>query len=225
MPKFLAYFTTVFFGAVLFASSAWAFGPDDIADVEIAPFALGPGWKQVPNVYTDSDTTVRYERKTEIVPKAPPPPKTSLASSVSSLTVSKKSAQQAPAGPQVIRIESVTKSLIAKPEAIETNVLIGKIGTSFTQGFLRKGCESGPPIPVPQKTDMFRAWLQVFQCQKTKGTGLQFYIDADPTSIYLVTYTDTHYPFTIESRDAAEATIKNAITVCYQSGKNCLQLQ
>ena len=256
MQKFLTNFLVLGCGLLLAANQAVAFGPDDVGLIQISPTALGPGWKMIQNVYSDADTTTRYEKKTTLTPNKNPasttlqvkgvipsipgansiPGVNGLSGAISAAVNDKQPAApaglnirsskpQAPAGPQLLRAESVTTSLIPKPEQIETDVLIKQMGKSFTEDFQHKGCESGPPLPVPQASDMFRVWVQIFQCQKTKNVGLQFYIDADPASIYLVTYSDTSYPFTIESRDAAEALIKGAVSVCYKDGKDCYPLK
>jgi hypothetical protein len=54
-------------------------------------------------------------------------------------------------------------------------------------------------------------------------TGIQYYIDADPKNIYLITYTNTQYPFTGTSRKAAETLIKSAMKICYQD--QCFAVQ
>jgi hypothetical protein len=207
---------------MLGTNTAYAFAADDVADVEISPDLLGKGWKWVPNVLGDSDTTSRYERKTEIVPVAPAPPPTGT---VPSLSLKKAPAQQQPTGPRIVRIESLTRTQVQKPPNIETDVLLKQMGAMFTSGVRGKGCESGLMTQEKETGDQFRAWIQIFQCQKSKQTGLQYTIDADPQTLYLLTYSDTHYPFTVETRDAAEAMIKGAVTICYHGGKDCYTLK
>lgn len=83
-------------------------------------------------------------------------------------------------------------------------------------------CEVEDATPLPQDNSAaFKMWSQTFQCKLSKSGIIQYYLDADPTILYLFTYTTPNYPFTSALRDKANNLIKSSIYVCYK-GKNCL---
>jgi hypothetical protein len=123
-----------------------------------------------------------------------------------------------------IQIETLSKRQEKKPVHANSGALVAQMGDLLTKGLKTKGCESGMPMLEPQTGDNFKVWVQVFQCNKVKLEGLQYYVDADPQNIYLYTYTNNDYPFTPETKAAAEKEVKSLIQVCY-NGKDCVGLQ
>jgi hypothetical protein len=73
-------------------------------------------------------------------------------------------------------------------------------------------------LPVPDK--VFNAWYQTIQCKNSESGIIQLYLDTDPKTIYLFTYTIPGYPFTPAARSAAMDILKSSIQVCYK-GKPC----
>jgi hypothetical protein len=121
------------------------------------------------------------------------------------------------------KIESLSQRVEAKPVHVAPEDFVMQMGNILSQGLSGKGCETGAPYSVPQNSSSYKMWIQVFQCQKSQLTGLQFYIDADPQNIYLITYTNTQYPFTGESRANTVELIKSALKICY--GTTCYDVQ
>lgn len=119
---------------------------------------------------------------------------------------------------------TLTKRQETKAAHNDPNILINQMGDILKKGLTSKGCEVGLPMLEPQVSDEFKVWVQVYQCKQVKLTGLQYYIDADPQLVYLLTYTSNDYPFTAESRDKAEKEVRSMIQVCY-NGKACTPVQ
>jgi hypothetical protein len=191
-------------GAVFFAAApAFAFAPHDQATVTLT---LDPSWTTIADVLEDDPSTVKYQKITPVSPaelkiiQAQPKP----------------SGRNAPPPPATEYIQTLSQRTQAKPIHVPTTDFINQMAQILAGGLKSKGCQVGVPFPEQQSGDRFHVWAQVFQCQKVQLTGIQYYIDADPQNIYLITYTNTQYPFTGESRKAAETLIKSALKICYQ---------
>lgn len=86
------------------------------------------------------------------------------------------------------------------------------------------GCKSSGLIQLPQKNNMFSAWIETFQCSYSALSLVQLFIDADARNIYLLTYTNTEYPFTKTTEKAAFQFLKSAAKICY-ADKKCYSVQ
>jgi hypothetical protein len=204
------FYILLFCSAFCGATTGFAFDAKDKATVTLT---LGPAWKLTPNFLADPTKTSQYEKVTDI-----PSP----AAGQKSILIKLNDKKSPPPATQTI--QSITQRVDPKPAHVATEDFINQMAQILTKGLSSKGCETGAPLNEPQVGDNFRVWVQVFQCEKSSLTGLQFYIDADPQNIYLITYTDTEYPFTLASRAAIEKEIKSALKICYQTGQ-CFPVQ
>jgi hypothetical protein len=88
---------------------------------------------------------------------------------------------------------------------------------------LTQHCESLETDSAPQGSNKYQVWAQAFQCKPSVSGIIQLYIDIDPQTMYIFTYTSPHYPFTQEMRDKANQMLKASIQVCYK-GQSCMSL-
>ncbi len=197
--------------AVFFAvAPVYAFAPHDQATVTLS---LDPSWTTIADVLQDDPSTAKYQKITPVSPaelkiiQAQPKP----------------FGRNAPPPPPTEYIQTLSQRTQAKPIHVETTDFITQMAQILAGGLKSKGCVVGTPFSEPQSGDRFRVWAQVFECQKVQLTGIQYYIDADAKNIYLITYTNTQYPFTGESRKAAETLIKSALKICYQDQCSAVQ--
>jgi hypothetical protein len=196
-------FHSVLISALIFvAGQAYAYAPTDVATVTLAPDA---SWKVVANVMQDDPNTVTYQKITPLSP----------AELKSVLALPKPHGRNAPP-PATEIIETLSQRSQPIPIHVASTDFIKQMAQILSSGLTSKGCLVGVPFAEPQSNGRFTLMAQVFQCQKSQLTGIQYYIDADPKNIYLMTYTNTQYPFTGESRKAAEGQIKSAMKICYQ---------
>jgi hypothetical protein len=201
-------------GSIIFiATQAQAVAPvvpHDQATVTLAP---GAGWDMIANVLQDDPSTAKFQKTTPLP-----------AAEIKRIEeLPKPSGRNAPPPPATEIIQTLSKRTQAKPIHVPTNAFIKQMSDILAKGLSGKGCETGVPFEEPQAGDRFHLWAQVFQCEKSQLTGIQYYIDADAKNVYLITYTNTQYPFTGDSRKAAETLIKGSIQICYAD--KCYPLQ
>jgi hypothetical protein len=103
-----------------------------------------------------------------------------------------------------------------KPAADLVNEMSSRIKDEVTV----EHCEVDDVKKLPVPDDVFNAWYQTIQCKNSESGIIQLYLDTDPKTIYLFTYTIPGYPFTPAARSAAMDILKSSIQVCYK-GKPC----
>jgi hypothetical protein len=211
MQKVFGNFIRIFtLFSLLSAGVANAYGPQDVAAVSLS---LPPDWQLVANILSDPSTTIKYQKITKLT----------ITPDIARTMMQKPTNKKGEGLPPSERIETISQRVEAKPVHVEGEAFVMQMGDILSKGLSAKGCETGVPYSVPESGSNFKVWIQVFQCQKSTLTGLQFYIDADPQNIYLITYTDTQYPFTGDSRSNTEDMIKSALKICY--GTTCSSVQ
>jgi hypothetical protein len=117
--------------------------------------------------------------------------------------------------------EGLVEAEMTKKKGLDPNAVITEMTNQVNKQALTQHCDAQDVEVVPQDNGQFKVWRQTFQCKASQSGIIQLYIDADPDTMYLFTYTSPHYPFTSELRDTANQLLKNSIQVCYK-GKSCV---
>jgi hypothetical protein len=119
---------------------------------------------------------------------------------------------------------SLVEVQLKKSNNSDPAMTIQEMSTRLKKQAIDQHCEADDTVTLPQDSDaLFRVWSQTFQCKQSRSGIIQFYIDVDPTTMYLFTYTVPYYPFSPSMRDTANNVLKSAIHICYK-GKECSAL-
>ena len=118
-----------------------------------------------------------------------------------------------------------SESLVAVDLTKEPNkdpyATITEMTKNVKQQALSQHCEAEELVsPSEEDTNQFRTWSQTFQCKPSRSAIIQLYVDADPHTIYLITYTNPNYPFAPDQRTVAKELLKNSVLICYK-GQGC----
>ena len=104
-----------------------------------------------------------------------------------------------------------------------TDPIVKKLYVSTKQLMTKNGCAYEDIKHIPQTAGAQNEWGIYWQCAHNKRTGLMFFIDGDPTTMYTLTYkADENYPLSPLSRNTMNAVLKS-IQLCYK-GKSCAAL-
>ncbi len=119
------------------------------------------------------------------------------------------------------REESLVEVQITKQSNKDPAILIKEISDRLKKQATDQHCEADDATPLPQDSDVaYHLWSQTMQCKLSQSGIIQYYLDVDPATLYLFTYTTPHYPLTSDLRDNANNMVKSASYVCYK-GKDC----
>jgi hypothetical protein len=105
--------------------------------------------------------------------------------------------------------ESLVEAEITKQKNQDPNAVIAEMMNQVNKQALAQHCEALDVEAVPQNNGQFKVWRQTFQCKRSKSGIIQIYIDADPQTMFLFTYTSPYYPFTTEMRNTADQLLIN----------------
>jgi hypothetical protein len=119
--------------------------------------------------------------------------------------------------------ESLISAQLSKEANQDSQAAIREMMDRINKQALAQHCESLETANWPQANNKFQVWTQTFQCKPSVSGIIQVYVDIDPETMYLFTYTSPHYPFTQEMRDKANQLLKASIEVCYK-GQACMTL-
>jgi hypothetical protein len=119
--------------------------------------------------------------------------------------------------------ESLIEAQITKDINKDVHAVIQEMMDRINKQALAQHCQALETTTVPQENNKFQVWTQTFQCKPSVSGIIQYYVDIDPQTMYIFTYTSPHYPFTQEMRDKANQLLKASIEVCYK-GRACMTL-
>jgi hypothetical protein len=109
------------------------------------------------------------------------------------------------------------------PSGKDTDTIVKKLYSSTKELMQKNGCAFEDIRHVPQTAGKGNAWGIFWQCAHNKRTGLMFFIDSDPTTMYTFTYkADDSYPLSLIDRNNMNQILKS-IQLCYK-GKDCVAL-
>jgi hypothetical protein len=119
--------------------------------------------------------------------------------------------------------ESIIEAQMTKDVNKDPVIAIREMMDRINKQALAQHCQALETTNPPQEKNKFQVWSQTFQCKPSVSGIIQYYVDIDPETMYIFTYTSPHYPFTQEMRDKANQLLKASIEVCYK-GQACMTL-
>jgi hypothetical protein len=132
-------------------------------------------------------------------------------------------------------IEYSRNALSANKEVLLKTTLVKIVDDKTDDSFVKKlyastkklmaqnRCQYEDIQHIPPTAGKNNEWGIYFECAQNKRTGFMFFIDADPTTMYSLTYkADQSYPLTAANRQTMHEVLKQ-ISLCYE-GKTCVAL-
>jgi hypothetical protein len=102
-----------------------------------------------------------------------------------------------------------------------TDPIVKKLYASTKKLMGKNGCAYEDIQRIPQTAGENNEWGIFWQCAHNKRSGFMVFIDADPTTMYTLTYkADESYPLTPINRNNMQK-ILQTIQLCY-TGKSCV---
>jgi len=122
------------------------------------------------------------------------------------------------------RAQSFTEIELKKEMGRDATTVINEMAMRIAKQVTIQHCDIGDLEKLPQPDNLFNLWEQRMQCKSSESGIIQWYLDVDPVTTYLFTYTLPVYPFTDQDHAAAITMLKKAIGVCYKD-KPCTVIQ
>jgi hypothetical protein len=120
--------------------------------------------------------------------------------------------------------EVILETTLKKPASGKsTDPIVKKLYDSTKQLMEKNGCAYEDIQHITQTAGEKNEWGIFWQCSHNKRSGMMFFIDGDPTTMYTVTYkAEDNYPLTPISRNTMKKLLET-IQLCYTS-KKCVAL-
>jgi hypothetical protein len=114
------------------------------------------------------------------------------------------------------RAQSLSEIELKKEMGKDATTLIKEMADRINKQVIVQHCKVSTLTKMPQPDNLFNLWEQRIECKRTLSGIIQWYLDVDPVTTYLFTYTIPIYPFSDKDYAAAEDLLKKSIGICYK---------